>query len=189
MGVWQTHPRLAGIRPFLHPNEPVFDHGLARWEELAEQMGHERATGFMVVTDRRLMWMPEIGRYPSNIGYEGIAGYDFRKKLMTAEVLIMLKDGQKARFNGGKDFLRTVGVFIDQHKDQPLPEAPTTTLSHKPGSLGLTCKACGFDVRARWAKCPACWRNIDWESSRQAVESHNVEARVSREEHPELFKE
>jgi hypothetical protein len=167
-------PRL--IEPYLQTGEEVYDHGLALWEELEKTFSNMGSRGYgqgsLAATDRRLFFLSEKQRKPSSLIYSRIKAHGVRKKMMTAQLWVVLEDMQEATFSGGKGAYASMNEIMSRADAYGSPEMETTSLSDHPD--GLTCNGCRFRMTSQWPYCPGCARTIDWPASAKAVQSYNA---------------
>lgn len=170
--------RLTVARRFIQENEPILDHGLARWEEIESVFGRGGGTGFLVATDRRLLFVGEQRRLPTSIGYGQVTSHVIRKKFATCDLRLSLRDGQVATFNGGKGFFSSVSGLLGQ---PPIaePNEPTDLL-YRSDHDAFACLKCHTRLTARWENCPGCFRTVDWESEATATSVRFREAVLKR---------
>lgn len=160
---------------YLQPGEPLVDHGLALWEEIERMFGRGGGTGFLAVTDRRLLFIGERRRMPTSIGFTTIKSHMVKKKLATCDLRLNLADGQTATFNGGKSFFGAVSDALNASHTPPA-NAETNLICRGPGH-DMHCLDCHTTVTARWPNCPGCYRSIDWDST---MTKHAVELATPR---------
>jgi hypothetical protein len=82
--------------------------------------------GFVVITDRRLIFVPDNSDEVLSVLFSGVENYRSFTKLVTADLFIDI-DGRRLRFNGAKTFVdqccRQLGRFAGVAKFSPNPSA------------------------------------------------------------------
>lgn len=169
--------RLSVIAPYLQPGEVPHRAGLARWEEL-EARGAHGGEGFLVATDRRLIYFnPRTG--VTSIPYGTITDQRVDRHVITAHLVIGTTWSGEARFNGAKNFMAEVEAAITDNARIPKPPVEGTKLGFSSGDLYPVCLECRHDIPSvKWGYCPGCARTIDWEASRAGC--REVPARAGR---------
>jgi hypothetical protein len=157
--------------PYLQPDEAVHRDGLARWENIETTLGAHQGEGFMVATDRRLIYFrPDRG--PTSFPYYTIIDQRVESHPITAHLTIDTDWAGTAKFNGAKGFMRALESTISYYRGFPLsPPTEGTILRFRSGELYPTCTACNKSIPSMdWSYCPGCARIIDWQLSKPAVE-------------------
>jgi hypothetical protein len=106
-----THARTVAVKHHLEEGERVEDHGLMRFRLTKDGEPPDRPIrgkwhkGFMVLTDRRLLWQSETNAEMTySVLFSGIHRYKGFTKIVTADLYVETSD-YRLRFNGGKTFV------------------------------------------------------------------------------------
>jgi hypothetical protein len=145
----------------------VLDHGIARYLEM-EQAMRQPCPGFLAATDRRLVFISETTLKASSIGYERIIDIHVAKKLVTADLRVVMKE-EAATFNGGKGAFTGCIHLAEEGRRGPLPDPVKGVVTWDGRKETPDCAGCGSNIARVCIACRACSRVFDWEASKPVL--------------------
>lgn len=150
------------VSAYLQDDEFLLNRGLVRWKTMEQRYGRN-GYAFLVVTDRRLIYVNPREDEVHSIPYHSLEAHSLDSRLITGVLRLRAAGGQAAQFDGDTAFLRQAKAAIGKYGSEPDPTQRTAVAYNMDHEI-WNCGSCDTWVRTVQSHCARCGRLIEWPS-------------------------